>query len=53
MSVDKEFLNEMSQMVKVPADLEETLKDLKVLGKGDIAKLIKLRARIVEKIKLE
>lgn len=53
MSLDKEFLNEISQKVKVPADLEETLKDLKVLGKGEVGKLIKLRARIVEKIKLE
>ncbi len=48
-SSDKDLVEQIKLFINLPVGFEDLYKDLRVLGKSEIGKLIKIRARYLEK----
>lgn len=43
---DREYFEKISQLARVPNDIEDNLKDLKLLGKKEVTQLLKFRTKV-------
>jgi hypothetical protein len=50
---DWELVDQLKQIINLPIGFEDQYKDLRVLGKSEIGKLIKIRAWYLERNKVE